>query len=161
MISKRINCIGGLLGFLAVVALPAAAANSNDQGRYPEYYAITAPKIELNPNEAVYGLTLDTIGAEIVRMNVPILWNISVDGSEGDRSFLKAHAIVGASAFGPKDLQFFNHFVEIAKEDPNRAIPPPAFDIRLVLSITYDENGKQRKVAIPLDRMMLTRLAEP
>jgi hypothetical protein len=159
--TKHINWLGGLLTLLAVVVLPAAGADGHEGARYPEYYAITARKIELGPTEGVYSFTLDTIGAEIVRTKVPILWNIAVDNSEGDRSHLTANAIVGAWAFRHKGLQFFDQFVEVAKENPNRAIPPPPFDIRLVVSITDDENGKERRVELPLERITLTQIAGP
>ena len=79
MTSEWIKCIGRLLAFLVVVSLPAVATGTSEKGRYPQYYAITAPKLELNPTESVYGFTLDTIGAMIVRMSVPMYWNVNID----------------------------------------------------------------------------------
>lgn len=150
-----------LLPLLLVVVLLLAAAGTSNSGIFTQYFSASAPHVKLRPTEAIYGFTLDTTGAVILRMKVPVLWNVKIDNSDGDRSRLRATAIVGAWAFRGEDLDYFKDFVEIGKEDPNRSPPPPPFDVKLTLTITDDETGKQRKVVLPINQITLSRRSEP
>jgi hypothetical protein len=145
-----------LLALLTVVGSAAVATGGLEPGIFPEYLTISAPLVKLASTESIYSFSLDTIGAVIVRMDVPVMWDVKIDNSEGARSHLRAHAIVGAYAFGGKSLGYFRDFVEIGKYDPNPSLVPE-FDVKLVVGITDDSTGKERSVVLPLAQMTLTR----
>ncbi len=123
------------------------------------YFSVSAPRVKLHPSELIYGLTLDTTGAVILRMKVPFQWNVAVDNSDGGRSHLKANAIVGASAFGEHDLDYFTDFVDIGQIQNSNISPP--FDVSIILQITDEANGKERKLVLPRNQLTLTSQSEP
>jgi hypothetical protein len=147
-----------LLALLLVISLPAATMGASGSDVPSEYFLISVPLVKLGPNESIYGLRIDTTGAVIVRTKVPMMWDLTIDNSEGERSHLKATAIVGAYALGKEDLNYFENFITIGKWKVPLFTP---FDIKLTLDITDDETGNKRKITLPLNRITLMRSSEP
>lgn len=140
---------------IALAGAPAHPANS----LFSEFVKISAHPEKLGPSEGIYGFTLDTMGAVILRTKVPFQWNLDIDSSEGGRSHLRAQAIVGSSAIRSSDFAFFDGFVEVAKFEDQSVAPP--FDLKLVLKVTDDRTGKERKIVLPLHGLIMTRVSEP
>lgn len=147
-----------LLMLLLAISFPTAAIGASGSGVPSEYFAMSVPRVKLGAHESIYALRIDTTGAVIVGTKVPLMWDLTIDNSEGGRTHLQATAIVGAYALGEEGLRYFENFVTIGRwKDP--LFPP--FNIKLTLDITDDVTGNKRKITLPLDRVTLTRSSEP
>jgi hypothetical protein len=147
-----------LFTLLVVTSFPAIAISASRSGVPSDYFSMSVPRVKLGANESIYGLRIDTAGAVIVLCKVPLMWDLSIDNSEGERSHLKATAIVGAYALGEEGSCYFKDFVTIGRwKDP--LFTP--FDIKVTLNVTDDVTGKKRKITLSLDRVTLTRSSEP
>jgi hypothetical protein len=119
-----------------------------------EYYNLSIPPIALTPDESIYGFTLNTAGAVIVRLRSPLQWNFSLDNSLGGRSVLIGKAITGSSAL---ENSYFHNFVQIAQI--NSAPVSLPFKVNIILSITNDRTGDQRRVRLGTAQLILTKSA--
>ena len=143
--------------FLVALAILIAASAQCAWRLEFEYFNVSAPSITLAPGESIYGFNVFAKGAVILRTKVPFQWDLSVDGSEGDRSALKAWAIVGASALGEDRAKYFHDFIEVGKIKDS-GVP---FDITITLSITNDRTGAERKLRLPLKQVVLKPSTPP
>jgi hypothetical protein len=148
-----------LLSLVGLLVLRSPALGASSSGPFSDYFSVSAPSVVLGATEGIYGFTVQTSRSVILRTKVPFQWNVSVDNSDGGRSQLSAHAIVGNSAFRPGNLRFFRHFIEIGKI-ANPVIELP-FKIEVILEITDDSTDKERTVTVPMDRLRLSKLSEP
>jgi hypothetical protein len=57
-----------------------------------QFFDVSLPALSLGPEERVSAFNCEVRGA-IVRVNSPLLWNLSLDGATGGRSYLKANAV--------------------------------------------------------------------
>jgi len=122
------------------------------------YFAVSAPRLRLGPNESVDEYSFETMGAVVIDTKVPFQWSMEIDNSEGARTHLHAFANVGNSVLYNNDLKFFQRFVTIAKlVDAQMGFD---FDLKLTLTI-HDKNDKERKVTMSLVKMQLIPLARP
>ena len=111
------------------------------------------------PGESIYGINIKTESAVIVRTKVPLEWDLDVDNSEGERSALKGSAIVGAAALNENGAGYFHNFLEVARY--KHPIILTRFEMTVTLSITNDRTGAERKVRLPLKRMILKPSTAP
>jgi hypothetical protein len=147
-----------LLGFVIALVVSGFTdqvfAKSADNTRF---FDLSLP--HLHPFEQVTEITCLVLGGGITEVSVPAQWNVDVDSSVGGRAKLTAFAVVGASAFYQSELGPFHHgFMTIAK-DPSR-LHILSFDVTVVLTITNNDMGNERKVTFTKKQMVLTESAK-
>jgi hypothetical protein len=144
------------LALFLIVSFPIVAWAASPSVEAPTCVTVSAREMRLGANERIYGFRLDVAGALVRSTKVPFQWNLTVDNSDGERSHLKANTVVGASAFGPEDLDYFQCFVQIERlEHPFLA----RFAIALVLEVTDEATGQKRYQQLPAETLSLSRAA--
>jgi hypothetical protein len=117
-------------------------------------FDVSLPEFKLRTWEQVTALDCKVTGGAIVRVSVPLQWNIALDSSIGSQSVLTAFAIHGADAFYQQELApFHKAFLSIAEDSPALVL---SFDVTLVLTIENNEHDTQRKLTFNRKDLILT-----
>ena len=124
-----------------------------------DYFFVSIPAVTLAPDESIYGISVKTESAVIVRTNVPIEWDLNIDNSEGERSALKAWAIVGAAALDGNGSGYFHDLLEVGRYKHPAILT--RFEITVILSVTNDRTGAERKIRLSLKQMILKPSTSP
>ena len=147
------------IAVLAAALLIASTARQSWSDNEFDYFGVSIPAVALAPNESIYGISIKTESGVIVRTNVPIEWDLNIDNSEGERSALKAWAIVGAAALDGNGSGYFHDLLEVGRY--KHPIILTRFEITVTLSITNDRTGAERKIRLPLKEMILKPSTAP
>ena len=102
-----------------------------------QFFDVSLPALSLGPEERVSAFNCEVRGA-IVRVNSPLLWNLSLDGATGGRSYLKANAVVGAAFLSGPYLRYFDKFMTVGKGSSWD------FDVTVTLTIVDTDSGQER-----------------
>ncbi len=144
---------------VATVLLIASTARWSWGDSEFDHFDVSIPSVTLTAGESIYGINIKTESAVIVRTKVPLEWNLNVDNSEGERSALKAWAIVGAAALDQNGAGYFHDFLEVGRYKHPYILT--RFEMTVTLSITNDRTGAKRKIRLPLKQMTLKPSTAP
>jgi hypothetical protein len=134
----------------------AVSANSGDSARF---FDLSLPQFDLHPFEQVTEISCMVNGGWIAQVSIPSQWNTNVDSSLGDRARLTAFAVVGASAFYQPELAPLHAaFLTITKDPPGRRVL--SFEVAVVLTITNNDSGHERKLTFSKNQLILTETAK-
>ena len=144
---------------MAVALLIASTARPSWSDNEYECSDVSIPSVAMAPGESIYGINIRTESAVILRTKVPLAWDLDVDNSEGERSALKAQAIVGAAALNEGGGGYFHDFFELCRYKHPFILT--RFEMTVILSITNDRTGAERKIRLPLKQMILKPTTSP
>jgi hypothetical protein len=154
--SKYLFIFGFVLAFGLSGSTSVVTASVGDDTRF---FNLSLPEFELHPFEQVTEINCTIYGGWIAQVSVPSQWNTNVDGSLGDRAKLTAFAVVGASAFYQPQLEPLHAaFLTIAKDPPSRRTLN--FGVTVVLTITNNDSGHERKLTFSRNQLILTETAK-
>ena len=137
-----------------IVGLIQPVFGKSLDSRY-RFFNLSTPHFDLHPSEQITEFSCLVLGGGIAQVNVPFQWDVNVDSSLGDRGKLTASAVAGGSAFYKDDLApFYEGFVTIARDPPDMKIL--SFDVTVVLTITNNDTGNERKLTFTTNQIILT-----
>ena len=144
---------------MAIALLIASTARRSWSDSEYDCFDVSIPSVALAPGESIYGINVKTESAVILRTKVPLVWDLDVDNSEGERSALKAEAIVGAAALNEGGSGYFHDFLEVCRYKHPSILT--RFEMTARLSITNDRTGAERKIGLLLKQMILKPTTSP
>jgi hypothetical protein len=147
------------IAVVAAALLIASTARRSWSDPDFDYFNVSIPTVTMAPGESIYGISIETESAVILRTKVPLAWDLNVDNSEGERSALKAGAIVGAAALNEGGAGYFHDFLEVARYKHPSILT--RFGMIVTLSITNNRTGAERKIRLPLKQMVLKPSTAP